>query len=551
MVKKLQFASCLTVLLLCCTLFLAETRNVEAAGTIYIRADGRIDPPTAPIFTSDLVTYTLTGDIYDSIVVQRNNTIIDGDGYAVAGSGTGNGFTLAGMSNVTITNTNIRRFEFGVHVYSSTLCEVSENNISDCAYNGTYPGGSGICLDAAGWGIYTSDCKIIGNIVTGNKYGIFLRPSTYYANISGNLIDANSDYGLWVSHGSRSVIFGNNVTSNYLGIYFNGAPDEMNILRNNTLAGNQYNFGSSFAQDVDTSNTVDGKPIYFWVGRQNETVPQDAGCVLLMDCFNITVKNLTLAQNRDGIRIGPGTANCTILQNRITRNMVGISLWRGVFNVISDNDIEDNRIGIHMHEDSPSYNIIRSNRIVRNLRGLSLGDCFNLTIVYNAIVANEEVGIFATLDMFGIVFHHNLMANTVQLDQLYELEPFQWDDGYPSGGNFWSDYNGTDLYSGPYQNETGSDGIGDSMYVALIPSDPSIQNQKDRYPLMAVPIHTIQFYDVNGDRVINMFDLYLVALHFGELPTSPGWDWRTDVDFNRLVNMLDLYIVATHYGETA
>jgi len=37
-----------------------------------------------------------------------------------------------------------------------------------------------------------------------------------------------------------------------------------------------------------------------------------------------------------------------------------------------------------------------------------------------------------------------------------------WDNGYPSGGYYWSDYNGTDSYSGPYQDLTGSDGIGDT-----------------------------------------------------------------------------------------
>jgi len=51
-----------------------------------------------------------------------------------------------------------------------------------------------------------------------------------------------------------------------------------------------------------------------------------------------------------------------------------------------------------------------------------------------------------------------------------------WDDGYPSGGNYWSDYDGVDLYSGPYQNEAGSDGIGDTPYVI------DDVNQ-DRYPL--------------------------------------------------------------------
>ena len=53
-----------------------------------------------------------------------------------------------------------------------------------------------------------------------------------------------------------------------------------------------------------------------------------------------------------------------------------------------------------------------------------------------------------------------------------------WDDGYPSGGNYWSDYNGTDFYSGTNQNVTGSDGIGDTSYIIDV-------NNVDRYPLMS------------------------------------------------------------------
>jgi hypothetical protein len=51
-----------------------------------------------------------------------------------------------------------------------------------------------------------------------------------------------------------------------------------------------------------------------------------------------------------------------------------------------------------------------------------------------------------------------------------------WDDGYLSGGNYWSDYTGVDLYSSAFQNETGSDGIGDTALII----DPY---NKDNYPL--------------------------------------------------------------------
>ena len=48
----------------------------RAGGTIYIKADGSIDPPTAPITTGDNITYTFADNIFDEIVVERSNIII-------------------------------------------------------------------------------------------------------------------------------------------------------------------------------------------------------------------------------------------------------------------------------------------------------------------------------------------------------------------------------------------------------------------------------------------------------------------------------------------
>jgi nitrous oxidase accessory protein NosD len=63
---------------------------------------------------------------------------------------------------------------------------------------------------------------------------------------------------------------------------------------------------------------------------------------------------------------------------------------------------------------------------------------------------------------FNSIYHNNLISNTnqVKLFGLYN----RLDNGYPSGGNYWSDFNFTNLYNGRYQNETGSDGILDEPY---------------------------------------------------------------------------------------
>jgi hypothetical protein len=60
------------------------------------------------------------------------------------------------------------------------------------------------------------------------------------------------------------------------------------------------------------------------------------------------------------------------------------------------------------------------------------------------------------------IYHNNFVNNTVQV--CVGSANF-WDDGYPSGGNFFSDYTGADNYSGVNQDEPGCDGIGDAPYV--------------------------------------------------------------------------------------
>jgi hypothetical protein len=88
-------------LVLISTLTLAlNIQPVRASGIIYIRADGSIDPPTAPIQRNRDV-YTLTGNITsdaDGIVVERSNIIIDANGYKLQGNGSGCYFNLT--SNV-------------------------------------------------------------------------------------------------------------------------------------------------------------------------------------------------------------------------------------------------------------------------------------------------------------------------------------------------------------------------------------------------------------------------------------------------------------------
>ena len=76
----------------------------------------------------------------------------------------------------------------------------------------------------------------------------------------------------------------------------------------------------------------------------------------------------------------------------------------------------------------------------------------------------------------NLIASNDFIDNAVQVDEHYTSTDNAWNDDYPTGGNYWSDYIGVDLYSGPNQDLPGSDGIGDTPYTIGV---------FDQYPLMA------------------------------------------------------------------
>ena len=161
----------------------------------------------------------------------------------------------------------------------------------------------------------------------------------------------------------------------------------------------------------------------------------------------VTIKNMVIKNCINGIFIEDCT-HVTISGNKITEiprgyppnPMAAIILRHGGFHRIVGNNIIDDYVGIHFSSSS-------NNRI------------------YNNNFINNHVDVYDP--------GWNYPQNT---PSTYFL-----DDGYPSGGNYWSNYNGQDLYSGVYQNETGSDGIGDTSYIYTLENETVYT---DKYPLM-------------------------------------------------------------------
>ena len=201
-----------------------RVQRVEAAGTIYIRADGSVEG-TMDISSVDNVTYTFTDNINDEIIIERDNIVVDGAGYTLQGTGSEIGIYLLFRSNVTIKNMEIKNFWAGIQLSFAWNNTISGNNITAFDYYGIYM-------------TYASNNTISGNNITEPSQpecrGIYLRE-----NSGNNIISGNNIVGFWwtgiLSEGSsNNIISGNTIKDNMNGIWLSGGSNNR-IYNNNFI----------------------------------------------------------------------------------------------------------------------------------------------------------------------------------------------------------------------------------------------------------------------------------------------------------------------------
>jgi parallel beta-helix repeat protein len=177
-------------------------RPEPPSGPFHIRLDGSIYPPTALISKLDNFIYMFTDNIINgSIVVERDNIVIDGAGYTLQGTGDGYGINLTGRTNVTIQNTIIRAFGSAILLEDSSYNNFRHNDMTNNIYAVlVYASSSNNIIEnnlVANSVISivltsSSSNSISGNNVTCSGNGIILDGS-HFNNITGNNIEANID----------------------------------------------------------------------------------------------------------------------------------------------------------------------------------------------------------------------------------------------------------------------------------------------------------------------------------------------------------------------
>jgi parallel beta-helix repeat protein len=251
-------------------------------------------------------TYTLTGDLDGSIVVNRNNVSLDGNEYSISG-----GLSLNEISNITVKNFVIRGGEvllgaglgislndIGISLNGASNVIVTNNTISGFWSIQELNGLAlfGVAVKGGGSNIITE------NTLVNNNIGLYFSDSQNNLIIGNNIIDNASQYGLSscgiiFSYASNNTVYHNNFMDNITygvqasdGTFYGfGSPNSINVWDDGYPNGGNYwidyQRGYPNAAEIDSSGI--GNTSYVIDSQNRDRYP-------LMDPFNTTPPKISV-----------------------------------------------------------------------------------------------------------------------------------------------------------------------------------------------------------------------------------------------------------------
>ncbi len=352
------------------------------------------------------------------------------------------------------------------------------------------------------------------NNVTANVIGIMIYASQYNTvemNLAndGSMPNLYKEPGIYLGTADNSLVENNNATNNYDGIYLEECSN--NTISKNNFADNSHCGITLFSSSNNTFS------------RNNVTGNANHGIALSAVSSYNNVTGNSVSNNYDGIWLSTLSNNNALNANTVTANTeYGINVEASLNNSLNGNTVTGGVIGLYLSTssnytsvaensvsgamldivldqasdnntidgntatgslygigvaDTSSFNTIAANNVTGNQYGVALATgSDNNTVLLNTVAWNSQYGIYVTSST-NFIYHNSFLNNTVQAYVDVSGVGNMWNDTYPSGGNYWSDYKGTNHSWGPRQNHPGPDGFGDSPY-------PINASNSDNYPLM-------------------------------------------------------------------
>jgi len=211
---------------------------------------------------------------------------------------------------------------------------------------------------------------------------------------------------------------------------------------------------------------------------------------------NGTLTNINTSSNAEtGITL-IGSNGCSLTNNNASSNYVGIFLssstnnnlvnitassnekggillyYSSNYNVLTNNTANSNIYdGIVLYS-SNEYNTLTNNTVSSNIvRGILISSSNNNSLINNTGTLNGY-GVYVRTSNNNSIYHNNFINNLIQ--QASDDGNNTWDSGYPSSGNYWSDF------------DNASEGCADANNDAVCDSAYNISGgtNKDRYPVL-------------------------------------------------------------------
>ena len=298
-------------------------------------------------------------------------------------------------------NISVKNCDFVNNFEGMAIVGTSQSFIENCSF--TNNEGHGMYL------ISSQDNKV-RNCTFRNGFfdGIFLY------NSSNNTVETcliyDSSAGLRLEYSTDNTLLQQKIDQCMIGILFDTSC-------NNTLLGNTMfhcglqvtgNSPCDYTNEVDTTNLVNGKPVYYYIDEHNRTLPQNAGQVILISSSNCTISALNLSEASIGIELAYSYLN-TIENNILTDNRLVAIDFDGAsnnLNIIKDNIIHGNNYGIDV--DASMCNTIRDNVLSDNGLAISFDSSSENILVGNSI-QNGFYGMY-----FDHSFNNRLVGNSIR-----------------------------------------------------------------------------------------------------------------------------------------
>ena len=336
----------------------------------------------------------------------------------------------------------------------------------------------------------------------------------------------------------------------------NGLKVEDGTISGLTVKNNLYD-------NVSDPNWVYGNDI----SVEDNTVIDCGFIVQAVDSEGIVVRNnyCTNVNVTHGWGYAPSLVrcdDCLVEGNNISRKSDGINCRESTNVIIRENEIYSTSEGVIVGSSAKVYNnyFHRNSKAVSVLRGSDVEIKNNLIyqciktgagiylfessdyLIFNNTIKDSQLAINNQDSSGGLITHNYFIDND---QQVTTTGTDKWYSDWPSYGNFWSDYSGNDVKNGRYQDQYGSDGIGDSAYLVA----PS---QSDRYPIF---IDTVDPVAGSRENVTleqgNVYPFSLTNCSDDQMIVKAVWEFHYDgedkiidlMEFNFLFNVPGVYEV--------